>query len=133
MPFEAADQMEKDLAEDLRAEGYTVTGGNGAFCVPAHAQRLAGLLRDIEEIVAPQPGLARDPHELSQDGRFRLFIWRYEVTPLWETFGWRLRYSAEGISSRFARKTAHPYFDKQSAGSPQGCYHRPDPAFGRSF
>ena len=28
MPFEAAAQMEKDLTEDLRAEGYTVTGGN---------------------------------------------------------------------------------------------------------
>ena len=27
MPFEAAAQMEKELAEDLRAEGYTVTGG----------------------------------------------------------------------------------------------------------
>ena len=27
MPFEAAARMEKDLAEDLRAEGYTVTGG----------------------------------------------------------------------------------------------------------
>jgi hypothetical protein len=27
MPFQAAAQMEKDLAEDLRAEGYTVTGG----------------------------------------------------------------------------------------------------------
>jgi hypothetical protein len=27
MPFEAAAQMEKDLAEDLRADGYTVTGG----------------------------------------------------------------------------------------------------------
>jgi len=27
MPFEPAAQMEKDLAEDLRAEGYTVTGG----------------------------------------------------------------------------------------------------------
>ena len=27
MPFEAAAQMEKDLAEDLRAEGYTVFGG----------------------------------------------------------------------------------------------------------
>ena len=27
MPFEAASQMEKDLSEDLRAEGYTVTGG----------------------------------------------------------------------------------------------------------
>ena len=27
MPFEAAVQMEKELAEDLRAEGYTVTGG----------------------------------------------------------------------------------------------------------
>ena len=26
-PFEAAAQMEKDLAEDLRAEGYTVAGG----------------------------------------------------------------------------------------------------------
>jgi hypothetical protein len=26
MPFEAAAQMEKELAEDLRAEGYTVTG-----------------------------------------------------------------------------------------------------------
>jgi hypothetical protein len=27
MPFEAAAQMEGDLAEDLRREGYTVTGG----------------------------------------------------------------------------------------------------------
>ena len=27
MPFEAAAQMEKDLTSDLRAEGYTVTGG----------------------------------------------------------------------------------------------------------
>src|SRR3954463_15131795 len=27
MPFEAAAQLEKDLAEDLRAAGYTVTGG----------------------------------------------------------------------------------------------------------
>ena len=28
MPFEAAAQMERDLAEDLRAQGYTVTGGH---------------------------------------------------------------------------------------------------------
>jgi hypothetical protein len=28
MPFEAAVQMEKDLAEDLRLAGYTVTGGH---------------------------------------------------------------------------------------------------------
>ena len=27
MPFEAAAVMERELAEDLRAEGYTVTGG----------------------------------------------------------------------------------------------------------
>lgn len=27
MPFEAAAQMERDLAEDLRNEGYTVAGG----------------------------------------------------------------------------------------------------------
>ena len=27
MPFEAASQMEKDLAVDLRQQGYTVTGG----------------------------------------------------------------------------------------------------------
>ncbi len=27
MPFEAALQMEMELAEELRAEGYTVTGG----------------------------------------------------------------------------------------------------------
>ena len=27
MPYEAAAQMEKDLAADLRADGYTVTGG----------------------------------------------------------------------------------------------------------
>ena len=27
MPFEAATEMEKDLAEDLRTAGYTVTGG----------------------------------------------------------------------------------------------------------
>jgi hypothetical protein len=27
MPFEAAAQMEKDLTEDLRADGYTVAGG----------------------------------------------------------------------------------------------------------
>jgi len=28
MPYEAAAQMEKDLAEDLRRDGYTVTGGH---------------------------------------------------------------------------------------------------------
>ena len=28
MPYEAAAQMEKDLAEDLRWAGYTVTGGH---------------------------------------------------------------------------------------------------------
>jgi predicted GIY-YIG superfamily endonuclease len=28
MPFEAALQMEMDLAEDLRSQGYTVTGGH---------------------------------------------------------------------------------------------------------
>jgi len=28
MPFEAAARMEMDLAEDLRREGYTVTGGH---------------------------------------------------------------------------------------------------------
>ncbi len=28
MPFEAAARMEQDLAEDLRREGYTVTGGH---------------------------------------------------------------------------------------------------------
>jgi hypothetical protein len=28
MPFEAAAQMEQDLAEDLRRSGYTVTGGH---------------------------------------------------------------------------------------------------------
>jgi hypothetical protein len=28
MPFEAAVQMELELAEDLRAQGYTVTGGH---------------------------------------------------------------------------------------------------------
>lgn len=27
MPFEAAAQMERELSEDLRAQGYTVTGG----------------------------------------------------------------------------------------------------------
>jgi len=27
MPYEAALQMEQELAEDLRSEGYTVTGG----------------------------------------------------------------------------------------------------------
>ena len=28
MPYEAAMQMEQDLAEDLRRAGYTVTGGH---------------------------------------------------------------------------------------------------------
>ena len=28
MPYEAAAQMERDLAEDLRQKGYTVTGGH---------------------------------------------------------------------------------------------------------
>jgi len=28
MQYEAAAQMEKDLAEDLRGEGYTVAGGH---------------------------------------------------------------------------------------------------------
>jgi hypothetical protein len=27
MPFEVAAQMERELAEDLRAQGYTVAGG----------------------------------------------------------------------------------------------------------
>jgi hypothetical protein len=27
MPYDAAAQMERDLAEDLRSQGYTVTGG----------------------------------------------------------------------------------------------------------
>jgi hypothetical protein len=27
MPFEASSQMEKELAEELRAEGYAATGG----------------------------------------------------------------------------------------------------------
>lgn len=28
MPYEAAAEMERDLAEDLRRQGYTVTGGH---------------------------------------------------------------------------------------------------------
>ena len=28
LPYEAAAQMEKDLAEDLRRKGYSVTGGH---------------------------------------------------------------------------------------------------------
>jgi hypothetical protein len=28
MPFEAAAQMEMDLAQDLRRAGYTITGGH---------------------------------------------------------------------------------------------------------
>lgn len=28
MPFDAATEMERDLAEDLRQQGYTVTGGH---------------------------------------------------------------------------------------------------------
>jgi hypothetical protein len=28
MPFDAAVEMERDLAEDLRSQGYTVTGGH---------------------------------------------------------------------------------------------------------
>jgi hypothetical protein len=28
MPFEAAEEMERDVAEDLRRAGYTVTGGH---------------------------------------------------------------------------------------------------------
>jgi hypothetical protein len=28
MPYEAAARMEQDLAEDLRREGYAVTGGH---------------------------------------------------------------------------------------------------------
>ena len=28
MPYEAAAEMEQDLAEDLRRAGYTVTGGH---------------------------------------------------------------------------------------------------------
>jgi hypothetical protein len=33
MPFEAAAQMEKDFAEDLRRAGYTVTGGHQPITV----------------------------------------------------------------------------------------------------
>ena len=38
--------------------------------------------RPIRVTGVGKPGLARDPHELSHDGGFRLFIWRYEVNPL---------------------------------------------------
>lgn len=31
MPFECGGEMEMDLADDLRAEGYTVTGGHWRF------------------------------------------------------------------------------------------------------
>jgi hypothetical protein len=31
MPFEAATEMEKDLAEDSRNEGYTVAGGTEVY------------------------------------------------------------------------------------------------------
>jgi hypothetical protein len=34
MPFEAAAQMEKDLAEDLRADSYAVTGGSSDWSPP---------------------------------------------------------------------------------------------------
>jgi hypothetical protein len=37
MPYEAAAQMEKELAEELRAQGYTVTGGRFAGSIPAPA------------------------------------------------------------------------------------------------
>ncbi len=43
MPFEAAAQMEQELAEDLRRGGYTVTGGQQAS---RHRPRLRYLLMD---------------------------------------------------------------------------------------
>jgi hypothetical protein len=42
MPFEAAAQMEKDLAEDLRAEGYTVAGGTYLGSVSNSCRRIGG-------------------------------------------------------------------------------------------
>jgi hypothetical protein len=83
------------------------------FASPAQAQLLAGLLRDIEEIVVPQPGLARDPHELSHDCGFRLFIWRYEVTPLCDPFGFHSCISRVHSTSPFgdcAKSYSHPRF-----------------------
>lgn len=44
------------------------------FAAAAQAELLAGLLRDIEEFVISQPGLARKAHELGHDGGLRLFI-----------------------------------------------------------
>ena len=92
------EQLEQDLVLHVTAvldgaeEAFQIGVGKqlrqpALFASPAQAQLLAGLLRDIEKIVVPQPGLARDTHELSHDGGFRLFIWRYEVDPLCGPFG----------------------------------------------
>jgi hypothetical protein len=43
MPFEAAAQMEKDLAEDLRRAGYTVTGGHLHVAARRFVRHLTGL------------------------------------------------------------------------------------------
>ena len=43
--FEAAAQMEIELAEDLRAEGYTVTGGRFAGSIPAPASFIGKFTR----------------------------------------------------------------------------------------
>jgi hypothetical protein len=51
MPFEAAAQMEKDLTENLRAKGYTVTGERNklSMCDMPAQQTASSNLQRIEE------------------------------------------------------------------------------------
>src|ERR1700756_184960 len=52
MPFEVAAQMEKDLTEDLRAEGYTVAGGTYLGSVSNSCRRIGG----SDTAMAPDAG-----------------------------------------------------------------------------
>ena len=68
MPFEAAVQMEQDLAEDLRRQGYTVTGGT---LVPRELCRSRAHLRITTKEERMPLTLALSPRRGNRCGRSR--------------------------------------------------------------
>jgi hypothetical protein len=73
MPFEAAAQMEKDLTEDLRAHGYTVTGGT-LGCLREAPQRLqVRCFQNLDFVAFAQQAAGRNasanPSTLAQRAR----------------------------------------------------------------
>jgi hypothetical protein len=45
------------------------------------------LLADVDEVGVAESLLAGDADDLSDDVRFRLFVWRYEIFPLSHLLG----------------------------------------------